>query len=272
MVYEFHRPAFPLNQFIESFIYYKDVQPDHSMERYLPDGNITLIIDLTDRPKYIYDNKSLQEIQACNKVWFSGIRNTYITIPAGQDSEMLIVNFHKGRSYPFLKMPVHELTDQVVDGELVFSSDILQLREELINTVALLRKFQIVEDYLIKKYQLKLTVNPFITFAVDKIIQAPNAGSMEKLALQVGFTPKHMIRLFKDHVGMSPKSFLKVIRFQKAISDIAKRSTVDWTSIAVESGYYDQAHFIHDFKHFSGFTPQVYLKKQMDFPNYIPVL
>ena len=96
MVFEVHIPAYPLNQFIESFIYYRDYNPVHSVDRLLPDGNINVVIDLTDYPKYIYDNDTLKEIQACKNVWFSGIRNHYITIPSGKDSEMFIINFVKG--------------------------------------------------------------------------------------------------------------------------------------------------------------------------------
>ena len=79
------------------------------------------------------------------------------------------------------------------------------------------------------------------------------------------------IKIFKEHVGVTPKVFLKIIRFQKALQEIETHKTVNWTSIAFESGYYDQAHFINDFKEFSGFTPNQYLKMQSDFANYIAV-
>ena len=71
MIAKFHIPAFPLDQYIESFFYYTGYQPDHSVDRFLPDGNVNLIFDLTDRPKYIYDNTTLKEIQSCKRVWFS---------------------------------------------------------------------------------------------------------------------------------------------------------------------------------------------------------
>ena len=80
-----------------------------------------------------------------------------------------------------------------------------------------------------------------------------------------------MIKLFKDNVGLTPKGFLKIIRFQKAIQEIGNTKKVDWTKVAFESGYYDQAHFINDFKIFSGFTPNQYLQKQYDHLNYIPI-
>lgn len=65
MIYEIYTPQFPLNQFVESFIYYTNFNPAHSVDRFLPDGNINVVIDLTDYPKFIYDNHTLKEIQSC---------------------------------------------------------------------------------------------------------------------------------------------------------------------------------------------------------------
>lgn len=271
MVFEIHIPAFPLNQFVESFIYYRDYNPVHSIDRFLPDGNVNIVIDLKDRPQYIYDNETLKEIQACRHVWFSGIRNSFITIPSGRESEMFIINFHKGRSYPFVEMPLHELTDSVVDGDLVLTNEIMNLREMILESVLITQKFIVVENYLVEKFRSKLIVNPFIEFAVNKILSSPNQMSIEHISNKVGYSQKHLIKLFKDNVGLTPKGFLKIIRFQKAIGEIAAAKITDWTGIAYESGYYDQAHFINDFKAFSGYTPQQYLLKQFDHLNYIPV-
>jgi len=271
MVFEIHIPGFPLTQFVESFIYYRDYNPVHTIDRFLPDGNVNIIIDLKDRPQYIYDNETLKEIQTCRHVWFSGIRTNFITIPSGKESEMFIINFHKGRSYPFLEMPLHELTDSVVDGDLVLTNEIMNLREMILESVLITQKFMVVENFLVKKFRNKLIVNPFIEFAVNKIISSPNQMSIEQISNKVGYSQKHLIKLFKDNVGLTPKGFLKIIRFQKAIEEIAGSKKADWTGIAYESGYYDQAHFINDFKAFSGFTPNQYLKKQFEHLNYIPV-
>jgi AraC-like DNA-binding protein len=72
-------------------------------------------------------------------------------------------------------------------------------------------------------------------------------------------------------VGVSPKQYLKIMRFQKAILAIEKNASIQWSRIALESGFYDQAHFIHDFKLFSGFTPNEYIKRKSSTLNYIPI-
>lgn len=271
MVFELYTPARPLGDFIESFVYYKDYNPVHSVDRFLPDGNIYIVIDLTDYPKFIYDNHTLKEIQSCRNVWFSGIRNNYITIPSGRDSEMFVINFQKGRAYPFVEMPMNELTDFVVDGELVMSNEILNMRDALLNLPTPAQKFRYAERYLTKVFGKKLIVNPVIEYSVNSILTAPEQLTISRLSEKVGFSQKHFIKIFREHIGIAPKAFLRIARFQKAIQEISVRKEIDWAGVAYESGYYDQAHFINDFKEFSGFTPKEYLKTTSDYTNYVAV-
>lgn len=271
MILNVHIPIYPLNLFIDNFIYYKDFNPPHSLDRFLPDGNINIVFNLTDNPQYIYDNDTLKEIQTCRNVWFSGIRNKYITIPSGKESEMFIINFHKGKAYPFVQMPLDELTDCVVDAELVLTDEIINLRELILSASSIPQKFSVVENYFIKFYKEKFIEKPIVNFAVKKIAAVPNKTTIDVLSREIGYSQKHFIKLFKESVGLTPKSFLKVIRFQKVIDEIETIKTINWAAIVFNNGYYDQAHFIHDFKQFSGFTPEEYLQKKNDQLNYIPV-
>lgn len=271
MIFHLHIPHFPLNQFIENFIYFKNFNPVHFIDRFLPDGDVNVVIDLTDYPKFIYDNETLKEIQACRNVWFSGIRNNYISIPSGRDSELFIINFHKGKAYPFVQMPLNELTDSVVDGDLVLTNEIMNMREMILSLPAICQKFIYAEQHLLKQFGRKLDPNPFIDFAVNRILQSPNQITIKNLSNKVGYSQKHFIKMFKENVGLTPKAFLKIIRFQKAIREIEASQKISWSTIAYESGYYDQAHFINDFKSFSGFTPHQYLIAKNDQLNYVPV-
>ena len=69
MIFKSYIPSFPLSEYINSFIYYEGYNPDHNIERFLPDGNTEIVIDLTGEAQYIYDNETLKEIQACLNVW-----------------------------------------------------------------------------------------------------------------------------------------------------------------------------------------------------------
>ncbi len=271
MVFLVYVPRFPLGQFVESFIYYSGYQPDHTLDRFLPDGNVNVVIDLTEQPKYIYDNQTLKEIQSCRRVWFSGIRRAPITIPSGKDSEMFIINFHKGMAYPFVEMPMDELTDVVVDGQLVMTDEILTIRDKILESKGSAQMFAQVESHLMNVFGKRLVPHPYIAYAVSQIVRQPGQMTIEALANKVGYSGKHLVSLFRDHVGLTPKAFLRIIRFQKVIADMESLRRMDWSTVAHDSGYYDQAHFINDFRHFSGFTPLQYASCRGDYRNYVAV-
>lgn len=274
MILQVHAPAFPLNAFINGFIYYEGFDPLHSMDRFLPDGNTEIIVDLTDRPQYMYDNETLEEIQTCRRAWVSGVRTRPITIPSGKGSRMLIVAFKKGKAHPFYPLPMSEIKDAVVDADLIFGREILDLREQLLAAPSIDRMFLLVERFLLCRAVNSLPSDipsKCVEYAVTSIINQPSRLGFQQLSDQIGYSHKHFISLFKKQVGVRPGQYLKIMRFQNAILQIENNGFVHWSRIARESGFYDQSHFINEFRIFSGFTPGEYMRKKSDALNYIPI-
>ena len=99
----------------------------------------------------------------------------------------------------------------------------------------------------------------------------PDALNIAKMNEKIGYSQKHFTEMFRRQVGVTPKSYLRLMRFQKSVQIIDDADKIDWGTVALECGFYDQAHFINDFKHFSGFTPEQYAKIHTNYQNYIPV-
>jgi AraC-like DNA-binding protein len=274
MILRVHTPTFPLNKFVNPIIYYEGFNPGHRMDRFLPDGNAEFIIELTDNPKYIYDNETLAERQACRYAWVSGVRTQPITIPSGRDSRMLVVTFRKGKAHPFYTFPMTELANLVVDADLVFGKNLRELRERLLHAPSIPDMFLKVENFLLQQAGDSLHASApakCVEYAVSNIAKLPTVLGFQRLSSQIGYSQKHFIDLFKRQVGVPPKQYLKIMRFQKAVQEIENNRSVQWSRLAMESGFYDQAHFINDFKIFSGFTPNEYIKRKTEALNYIPV-
>jgi len=274
MIFQVHNPAFQLHNFIKHIIYYEGFNPVHKMDRFLPDGNTEIIIDLTDHAQHIYDNETLTEIQTCRHAWVSGVRTRPITIPSGKGSRMLIVAFKKGKAYPFYDLPMLELADRVVDADLIFGEKFHDLREQLLNTASIHQMFILIEKFLLQQAGVLLNANTpssCVEYAVSNITKRPNIQGVQQLSSHIGYSQKHFIDLFKKQVGVSPKQYLKIMRFQKVIQEIENNKFIHWSNVAIESGFYDQAHFINDFKDFSCFTPNEYMKRKTETLNYIPV-
>ncbi len=271
MILQTHIPAFPLSQFIEVCVYFERVELTHTVDRFLPNGDTEILIDFHDTPQFIYDNDSLKEIQACNHVWASGLRTEPITIPSGNGAAMMVISFKKGMAAPFFPFPMQEIADCVVDADLVWGTDFGDLRERLIDTKDVGRRFLMVEEFLLKRFASKLHINPCVSYAVSEMTERPDRLNIARMNRKIGYSQRHFTDMFRRQIGVTPKSYLKIMRFQKAIRKIDDSSSPDWGDIAVDCGFYDQAHFINDFKHFSGFTPEQYAKIQTNYQNYIPV-
>ena len=255
-------------------VYYHGLSIPHNLDRFLPDGNTEIIIDLTENPQYIYDNETLSQIQICRDAWVSGVRTQPITIPSGHGSRMLIVAFKKGKAFPFYPFPMSDLTDTVADADLVFGRTFHDLREQLLATDSPVRMFQLIEGFLLHQASdamLEDTSTRCIDYALTSIIHQPTIRRLHQLSDEIGYSQKHFIDLFRRHVGITPKQYLRIMRFQKVICEIERDGFTSWNQIALQSGYYDQAHFIHDFKHFSGFTPNEYMKRKTNTLNYVPM-
>lgn len=271
MIFETYIPKFPLNQFIDCFIYYEGFNYEHSVDRFLPNGDTEILIDFNDQPQYIYDNESLKEIQACHNIWASGIRTEPITIPAGTDARMMVIMCKKGMAYPFFPFPMDEISDSVIDADLIWGMSFAYLREKLLETPDVDLRFKLTEDFLVRNFLGSALLNPCVDYALTEIIRRPDQINLSRLSEKIGYSQKHFISMFKRQVGVTPKAYLKILRFQKAITDIEHSAKVDWMSISHDCGFYDQAHFINDFRLFSGFTPEQYLKQKSDLLNYVPI-
>ena len=274
MILKLHRPVFPLSNHIEQFVYYEGVDVAHALDRFLPDGNTEIIINLTEDPQSIHDNETLKEIQVCRSAWVSGVRTQPITIPSGKGSRMLIVAFKKGGAHPFYPFPMTEITDWVVGADLIFGSRFGTLRERILHAPSVEIMFALMEEFLLQCGGAALhadAASKCIEYAVSNIVRKPDSAGFQGFFDVIGYSQKHFIALFKTRVGVSPKQYLKIMRFQKAIVEIERGGFVNWSQIARESGFYDQAHFIHDFKSFSGFTPGEYMHRKTDMLNYVPV-
>ena len=130
--------------------------------------------------------------------------------------------------------------------------------------------FRAAEDFLLKRLLQYGDDSDFIEYGINRIVSDPTGVCLSELTAEVGYSRRHFIKKFKHGVGLAPKAYMRVMRFQKAVNEI-EAGDFDWAEIALESGYYDQSHFINDFRNFSGFTPSDYLARKNGSVNYVPV-
>jgi AraC-like DNA-binding protein len=149
-------------------------------------------------------------------------------------------------------LPMHELTNRVLDVDAVFGIDGPFLVERLAELADWATRFQIL-DAFIESRIARATPPAGVLWAYHRL--EVGEGSIASLSEELGYSQKHLIAQFREHVGLPPKTMARILRFDRAMRLMRGVTRPDFAAIAAETGYYDQAHFNREFREFSGTTP-----------------
>ena len=275
MILENHAISPNLQAYIEAIFHFEGFQPDHSIERVVPTGHIFLIFELDGIPRNTFDNETLTPQHTFTESWISGMHKRYISISAHQESEMFVIQFKPTGAFPFLHLPIHELNGKVVSAEEIVGPEIKALRQELLGKAENTDKFSAAEDWLNSRFRADMIPPPAILELVEKLKQAPalTASELTQLIQSYPYSQKHLINQFKKYLGLTPKYFQRIFRFNEILAKIYQKQSLSWTQISYDCGYTDQSHFIKEFRHFSGFNPQEFLNQKFsdEEPNFFPL-
>lgn len=110
-------------------------------------------------------------------------------------------------------------------------------------------------------------------FALNVFTPAESELTIGSVTQRIGLSQRRFIQVFKQEVGMSPKLFCRVRRFQHVLDSVREQATPNWARLALECGCFDQSHLIHDFQMFSGLTPTKYVRQRSKrvLPNHVPL-
>ena len=264
-------PGPPLNEYIAWFWYYDQWRVAHEREHVLPDGSFELIFNLEDRSRKLFDREDLNRYHEFRKSWLSGAQSRHLVIDALNGASMMGAHFKPGGIAPFLKPAADELRNRVAELDGIWGASAAALRERLLNAPNPRSKFQELEQFLLA---LLARARPDshkeqrVDWALRRFANHRNVHRIAGVAAQLGVSQKHFIHEFRQRVGITPKVFCRIQRFQSVLSEINLTGSVEWSSIAIDCGYFDQAHFINDFQAFSGLNPTAYLRHRSDYPNF----
>ncbi|MDY8137182.1 AraC family transcriptional regulator [Aquimarina sp. 2201CG5-10] len=263
MHFETHVLSSPIDQYIESIFHFKDFIPDHSIERVVPTGHIFIIFELDNIPRNTFDNETLQPNNTYTKVWISGMHKNYISISAHHNSEMFVIQFKPFGAHPFFHFPIHELNQKILPAQEILGDDVINLREDIYAQNDSKSKFILVEKWLKNRFDSQKTP-PLDLLQVLETLQQESATNYPAVINKYPNTQKHLIDQCKKYIGLTPKYFQRILRFNEIFKQLQQKEKISWSQIAYQCGYSDQSHFIKEFKHFSGFNPEEFIKQDFD--------
>jgi AraC-type DNA-binding domain-containing proteins len=183
-----------------------------------------------------------------------GPQLTKVNLSIGKDHFMLGIAFHPASLYRLLGMPMTTMFDIDIESYNLFGRDATLIYDKLKESESWIEMKNIVESFLFQKLSRLKALIPF-DFAVKQMMSANGNISIEKVASLSCLSLRQFERKCLERIGLPPKLFARLIRFSNAYRLKERKHHLSWTSIAHLSGYYDQMHFIKDFKEFAGVTP-----------------
>ena len=249
-------PRPPLSDLVECFWAYEAYGAGHARERVLPNGTSEIVV--------VLDNDRERPV-VC------GAHSESFVIETASRPTLLGVHFRPGGAVPFLRVPADELTNTLVSLDALWGGLASELKDRLLEAGSWAARFRIVEAVLLTRLTGPPGRHPAVAFALNVIQAAPHTHTIGRLTERIGISPRRFIQVFTAEVGLTPKVFCRVRRFQRVLALIERNEEIDWADVAVAGGYYDQAHFIHDFRAFSGINPTAYVRANVRERNHVPL-
>jgi AraC-like DNA-binding protein len=261
MLYRSYTPASPLADFIEDFWLYDDYRPAHLRERILPSGTTELVINLRDNEFRIYDRVRPGLCERFSGAIVSGTYERFFVIDTAEETSVLGVHFKPGGAFPFFGLPVSELIDTHVDLEALWDGSARELRDRLRRATTPIDKFRVLEAALVARLSGSFMHHGAVRFALDAF-NGSSPTTVRDVTERVGLSQRRFIEVFKAQVGLTPKLFYRVQRFQRVLAAVRRGTAPDWSRLALDCGFFDQSHLIRDFVAFSGFSPGEFAQHQ----------
>jgi AraC-like DNA-binding protein len=183
------------------------------------------------------------------------------------------VIFQPGGAYPFFGVPMRALADRRVPLEELWGPEGRRLVERLLECRAEAQAVKILEQALTarleREEQLELRSAVHVLRVVRRVVSDQPGIDVAGLAMRVGLSERQLRRIFATAVGVGPKEYLQMLRFNRAA---ARSTTMPGRQLAAAAGYYDQAHLISEFRHLAGMTPREFANRRRPEPRAMPRL
>lgn len=194
------------------------------------------------------------------RVTFMGAATIPCEFSVPDGSQVIGFNFQPGKAHPFFGTRLDEFTDRVVTLDEAWGAEGRELEDRVAEAKTPLAVKKVVEAAFIRRLERFEGYPTALPEPLEVALEAQGGARVEDLARKAGCSARHLKRLFDQWVGLSPKIFSRIVRFQALCGRLTDASQADWVGLANDHGYFDQSHLIRDFSDFAGLTPMEFLK------------
>ncbi|MCM3901142.1 MAG: AraC family transcriptional regulator [Pyrinomonadaceae bacterium] len=238
-------------------------------ERVLPTGTTHLAIRLSSHPLRLFD-----DVHDCTKreigyAIVGGVRSTYYVRDISEPASSVGAQLLPGSAELLFGVTADELAGRHTPLEDLWGHSAFETRERLLEGGSLERQLDMFESFLVARLPRVRGLHPAVAHALE---QFSTTSDVREVVRQTGYSHRRFIELFGRAVGLTPKLYCRVLRFQHVVGLTAAKQSGSWIDVALAAGYSDQSHFNRQFREFAGVTPGEYHALSPSSPNHVPIL
>lgn len=256
MVYQEYPIAEPLKPFVKVIWAMESEECSAPPMRILPDSCVELVIHFNDPYKTTFSNN---ETAIQPQSFVVAQMNNFIEIQPNGKTGMISVRFSAQGAYHFFGMPMKEIANGVVDLKLIWNNLAKEIEERIVSCDDTNQRSEIIQHYLLIQLAKNGKVDTTLDHSLSLIYSTQGQIRVGEIATKLGMSNRQLVRKFGNSIGLSPKEFARIIKFIGSLNYLKASRGDNLAEVAHTCGYYDQAHFIHDFKEYSGLTPLQFL-------------
>jgi len=223
----------------------------------VPDGRAKIIAPYRNSLCAAVDTRLLNAKE--HHIFLVGIQTHPTTIAStATDTGTIGIELTPKGLYHLFKLSMHEITNRMVSFEELFGSPGARLQNRVGDAEDPRAKIALLQTALTHLLQQNEKEYALLDHTLDLLAGTHGMMRVQELAAHLGYTKRYLDRLFQEHVGVSPKSLASILRFQEVYQGWMQHQSSPFFRDQWPAYYYDQSHFIKEFKRFTGFTPQQY--------------
>ncbi len=257
MEYSEVAPTPHLAEFVKCFWSIEDsAGSGGAAEPVVPDGCLEIVFNLADRFQRIH---SADDIETQPVTIVAGqMRQSVLIKPTGRIS-LFGIRFQPAGAFPFFQFSLSELTDRIEDIDSIWGNEGREIEERICQAGTFAERVAIIEAIFTARLISNKKFDSSIIEAARLIVGRDGVLPIRHVAELIGISERRLEREFKQKIGISPKLFSRIIRFQKLLKSLEGEGAAGLLDKALEFGYYDQAHMVHEFREFAGKSPTTFI-------------
>jgi AraC-like DNA-binding protein len=253
-----HPQIFPPSNDLSAFVQcYWNLEGDQETtpvkNTIVPDGTMKLIFHYADT--YRHHPKDAESIILPKCFLIGQLTQPYVVEPLGLTGSF-VVRFHPNGFLPFATIPIKDMENTAVPLDKLFGEEGAAIGEKILQAKDTTARIALIEAFLLKRLSDEKTIDFVVQSTIETILAANGQFAVNEFSQKMNINRRQLARKFAASIGLSPKQLSKTVRIQAALKTLLLEKVSSLTDLAYENEYFDQAHFIKEFKEFTGITPK----------------